>query len=57
MSELGVRGNESELAERGNREGRVGIVNGMGEAEGDSSSASRGKMGDVGDAPGVFLRT
>jgi hypothetical protein len=54
---LGVRGNESELAERGNREGRVGIVNGMGEAEGDSSSASRGKMGDVGDAPGVFLRT
>jgi hypothetical protein len=51
-----VRGNDSELAERGNRDGRVGMLNGMGEAEGESMT-SRGKVGEVGDAPGVFRRT
>jgi len=52
-SELGVTGKESLPDDCGRKDGRVGKTNGRG----DSSTTSRGKVGDVGEAPGVLRRT
>lgn len=57
ISDVGVCGNESELAECGNRRGKLGIVNGICSGEDDSYPLSRLNVGDVGDVPGVLRRT
>lgn len=51
---LGVMGNESELAEFGQKVGRVGTVTGMG---GGESRDSCENVGEVGEVPGVLRRT
>jgi len=55
MSEFGVDGKDSLLAERGKKEGSVGMVNGFENSR--ESSDSRGNEGDEGDVPGVLRRT
>lgn len=55
---LGVKGNDSELAELGRSAlGRTGIVRGIGILERDSVSESLGKEGEVGVVAGVLRRT
>jgi len=57
ISDVGVCGNESELAECGRSRGRLGIENGIWSGEDDSYPLSRLNVGDVGDVPGVLRRT
>ena len=54
QSDVGVTGKESELGEFGKSVGRIGKVSGIGEEMGGSEPE---KVGEMGDAPGVFLRT
>jgi len=55
ISDFGIKGKESLLAERGRKGGSVGIVNGFENSR--ESSDSRGNEGEDGDVPGVLRRT
>lgn len=55
ISDFGVKGKDSLLAEQGKKGGSVGIVNGFENSR--ESSDSRGNEGDDGDVPGVLRRT
>jgi hypothetical protein len=57
ISELGVKGKVSDAAEWGNKGGRVGRVNGIGEKDGELERDSMEKVDDVGEIPGVLRRT
>ena len=57
ISDAGVCGKESELAECGSSRGRLGIEKGICSGEDDSYPLSPLNVGDVGDVQGVLRRT